>query len=129
MKTQIGQFKGKPTITLNPGAKYPFSFGPDKARLIVENIDEIRAFVTSLGTAPVKVSFTHPNGGKGISQYPDRAGAEAGIAQLRAAGFIAEIEGMVNGHAGALADSAGAAGVERLTAGMKAIAAHVNGNH
>lgn len=43
-KPQIGQYKGNPTITLNPGAQWPFTFGADKAALIVEHFEEIRKF-------------------------------------------------------------------------------------
>lgn len=45
--TQIGQFKGNPTITLNPEEPDPrrrFTFGADKARLILGNIEAITAF-------------------------------------------------------------------------------------
>lgn len=42
-----GEFKGNPLILLKRNAedKYPFSFGLTKARLIVENIEEIKKFV------------------------------------------------------------------------------------
>ena len=41
------EFKGKPIIVLkrNEEDKFPFSFGLSKAKLILENIDEIRKFV------------------------------------------------------------------------------------
>lgn len=39
------EFKGRPILTLNPGEKYPFSFGLSKAKLILQYIDEIKAFV------------------------------------------------------------------------------------
>jgi len=41
------EFKGKPTLVLkrNEDDKYPFSFGMMKAKLIVENIEEIKKFV------------------------------------------------------------------------------------
>jgi len=39
------EFKGRPILILNPGEKYPFSFGLSKAKLILKYIDEIRAFV------------------------------------------------------------------------------------
>jgi hypothetical protein len=38
-------YNGKPMIVLNKGAKYPFQFGYAKAKLVVENIEKIRAFV------------------------------------------------------------------------------------
>lgn len=42
-----GEFKGNPVIILkrNEEERYPFSFGLTKARLIVENIEEIKKFV------------------------------------------------------------------------------------
>jgi len=41
------EFKGKPLIILkrNEEDQYPFSFGLSKAKLIVENIEEIKKFV------------------------------------------------------------------------------------
>lgn len=43
----IGEWKGKATITLNPSAPFKFSFGFDKAKLIVDNIEAIRQFVAA----------------------------------------------------------------------------------
>jgi len=42
-----GEFKGKPVITLKRSEEdqFPFSFGLSKAKLIVENIEEIKKFV------------------------------------------------------------------------------------
>ena len=41
------EFKGKPVITLKRSEddQFPFSFGVSKAKLIVENFDEIKKFV------------------------------------------------------------------------------------
>lgn len=41
------EYKGKPVLILkrDENDKYPFSFGLTKARLILENIEEIRKFV------------------------------------------------------------------------------------
>ena len=41
------EFKGKPLIILKRSEedKYPFSFGMSKAKLILENIEEIKKFV------------------------------------------------------------------------------------
>lgn len=41
------EYKGKAIIILkrNEEDKYPFSFGVGKAKLIVENLDAIKAFV------------------------------------------------------------------------------------
>lgn len=42
-----GEFKGKPVLILKRDEedKYPFSFGLTKARLILDNLDEIKKFV------------------------------------------------------------------------------------
>lgn len=41
------EYKGKPLIVIKRSEddKYPFSFGVSKARLILENIEEIKKFV------------------------------------------------------------------------------------
>jgi len=41
------EYKGKPLIVIkrSPEDEYPFSFGLTKARLILENIEEIKKFV------------------------------------------------------------------------------------
>ncbi|MBN3033465.1 MAG: hypothetical protein JW873_05155 [Candidatus Saganbacteria bacterium] len=41
------EFKGKPTLVIKRSEddKFPFSFGLTKARLILENLDEIKKFV------------------------------------------------------------------------------------
>jgi hypothetical protein len=41
------EFKGKPTLVIkrNEDDKYPFSFGMSKAKLILENLEEIKKFV------------------------------------------------------------------------------------
>jgi len=46
MVVEYGEFKGNKLIKLmrNEDDKYPFQFGKGKARLIVENFDEIKAF-------------------------------------------------------------------------------------
>ena len=49
MTTERGEYNGKATIVLlsekDTQGKYPFSFGLSKARLILENIDDIKKFV------------------------------------------------------------------------------------
>ena len=42
------EFKGKPVLIIrrDENDKYPFSFGMTKAKMILENIDEIRRFVS-----------------------------------------------------------------------------------
>jgi hypothetical protein len=44
---EFGEFKGNKMIILkrNPEDKYPFQFGLSKARLIIENIADIKKFV------------------------------------------------------------------------------------
>ncbi len=41
------EFKGKPVLVLkrDENDKFPFSFGVSKARMILENLDEIKKFV------------------------------------------------------------------------------------
>ncbi|MHA1437953.1 MAG: hypothetical protein ACTSPD_10285 [Promethearchaeota archaeon] len=41
------EYKGRPIISLkrNDEDKYPFSFGVGKAKLIVENIEDIKKFI------------------------------------------------------------------------------------
>ena len=50
------EFKGKPIIILKRDEedKYPFSFGLSKARLILENFDEIKKFVEEGSQEPAK---------------------------------------------------------------------------
>ena len=42
-----GEFRGKPILILkrDENEKFPFSFGLGKARLIVDNFEEIKKFV------------------------------------------------------------------------------------
>ena len=42
------EFKGKPVLVIkrDENDQYPFSFGINKAKLILENIDEIKKFVS-----------------------------------------------------------------------------------
>ena len=54
MSSKIGEFKGQPTIILEPESMYPFSFGLWKAKAILKNLDAIRAFVASEETAEKK---------------------------------------------------------------------------
>lgn len=46
----VQDFKGKPTICLNPNSKYPFSMGLAKCRTVLANISYIQKFVDSQGT-------------------------------------------------------------------------------
>lgn len=42
---QIGEFKGNPILYLNKDDFKPFSFGLNKAKMILENLDKIEKFV------------------------------------------------------------------------------------
>jgi len=42
---QEGDYKGHAILTLNPNSRYPFSFGVSKAKLVLEYLDEIKAFI------------------------------------------------------------------------------------
>ncbi len=39
------EYKGNPILTLNPESRYPFSFGLSKAKLVIQYIEEIKAFI------------------------------------------------------------------------------------
>ena len=47
MVVERGEFNGRPVLILKRGEgdKYAFTFGLSKARLIMENLDEIKKFV------------------------------------------------------------------------------------
>lgn len=45
----VSEYKGQPLVVLNAGSRWPFQFGLGKARMILENIEAIRAFVDSDG--------------------------------------------------------------------------------
>lgn len=47
MVVERSEFKGKPMIVLKRTEEdqYPFQFGMSKAKLILENVDEIKKFV------------------------------------------------------------------------------------
>jgi hypothetical protein len=49
---ELSEYKGNALIVLKASedSKWPFQFGVSKARLILENIDAIQAFVASNGT-------------------------------------------------------------------------------
>jgi len=48
---KFGEYKGNKTISLlrDENDKYPFTFGVSKAKLIVENFDEIKKFAENEG--------------------------------------------------------------------------------
>jgi hypothetical protein len=47
MSVERSEYKGKPLLVLkrNEEDKYPFSFGVSKAKLLLENLEEIKKFV------------------------------------------------------------------------------------
>jgi hypothetical protein len=53
MMVERSEFKGKPIIILkrDEEEKFPFSFGLNKAKLIVENFEEIKKFVEEYNKA------------------------------------------------------------------------------
>lgn len=54
MPVKIGEYKGHKTISLmkSDDDQYPFTFGLGKAKLIVDNIDEIKKFVKENESSP-----------------------------------------------------------------------------
>ena len=71
MSARIGSYKGNPTISLGEG-KFPFTFGLAKARLVVENIDAIKAFANRQGAGPDRSDLN----------FEDRCAAAAGFSPL-----------------------------------------------
>jgi len=43
---KMGIYKGHVVLTLNPDQKFPFTFGLNKARMILNYIDVIQKFVS-----------------------------------------------------------------------------------
>lgn len=46
---EIQEYKGNKLLCLNPGERYLFSFGLNKAKMILNNLDVIKQFVESEG--------------------------------------------------------------------------------
>jgi hypothetical protein len=46
---EIQDYKGNRLLCLNPGERYLFSFGLNKAKMILENLDIIKKFVETEG--------------------------------------------------------------------------------
>jgi hypothetical protein len=46
---EISEYNGNKIIILNPGARFTFSFGLGKAKMILENLDSIKKFVETNG--------------------------------------------------------------------------------
>lgn len=49
---KVEEFKGNKVLILNPGSRFPFSFGLTKARMILEHFDAIKKFVDEYGNKP-----------------------------------------------------------------------------
>lgn len=47
----VSEYKGHAMLVLNPGDKFEFQFGLGKAKMILEHVNSIRAFVDSDGKA------------------------------------------------------------------------------
>mgnify|MGYP001617659084 CR=1 FL=1 len=60
-KPVIGSYKGSATITLAPESKWPFTFGVAKARLILEHIVEIEAFIQAQPQKPMATAAVNYN--------------------------------------------------------------------
>ena len=41
----ISEYKGRPVLTLNPGTRFPFTFGLAKAKLIMQHLEAIEQFI------------------------------------------------------------------------------------
>jgi hypothetical protein len=65
---EITEYKGNKLICLNPGAKFTFSFGLGKAKMILENLDAIKTFVETNGES-IGEANTGPSG-EGSSGEP-----------------------------------------------------------
>ena len=58
--SKVSSYKGHPTISLDAGSKYPFTFGLAKAKLILAHLEEIKAFVARHETsAPDRVDMAY----------------------------------------------------------------------
>jgi hypothetical protein len=42
---KVSEYKGRPVLTLNPEDRFPFTFGLSKAKLIIQHLDSIKAFI------------------------------------------------------------------------------------
>ena len=53
-----GEYNGHPILTLNPDSRFPFSFGPAKAEMILRSLEAIRTFAAKHrpgnGSAPAE---------------------------------------------------------------------------
>ena len=56
-RPKVGQYKGHPMIILNPDDRFPFQFGINKAKLVLQHVEEIRSFVeTTERAVPVEAA-------------------------------------------------------------------------
>lgn len=57
MAARVSEYNSKPVLCLTktPEDKYAFTFGVQKAQLILENLDAIRTFVSAHGPRPETV--------------------------------------------------------------------------
>lgn len=53
--SKVTEYKGNKILVLNPEQRFPFSFGLGKARMIVENIEDVQDFVDSSGVEPKEI--------------------------------------------------------------------------
>lgn len=60
MGCKVDKFKGHKIISLNAEDPYPFNFGLPKAKLILENLEAIRAFVNSNGESCTPIPSQSP---------------------------------------------------------------------
>jgi len=55
-RSKVGQYKGHPMIILNPDDRFPFQFGLNKAKLVLQHIEDIRSFVETTERAPAEAA-------------------------------------------------------------------------
>ena len=48
----VDEYKGNKILVLNPGSRFPFSFGVAKAKLVVEHIEAIKKFIAEYDKKP-----------------------------------------------------------------------------
>lgn len=76
-KPSIEQYQGQPTLCLNPEARYKFSFGVAKAKMILDHLAEIQAFVASEGTSVASSNSTSDSTFYSGGTYPVRGESSA----------------------------------------------------
>ena len=77
MSPVIEQYQGSATLCLNPEARYKFSFGVAKAKMILEHLAEIQAFVASEGTSVAPSNSTSDSTFYSGGEYPVRGESSA----------------------------------------------------